>query len=94
MPSDNLVKLVSLSLHCYNSQINDIIHCKNIKAQLFKSIVDFLKCEAPELLNMSCQEHLYYIIDLMIKVKINFYCKSIKTNLCVNPSKLRVLKNK
>lgn len=97
MPSDNLLKLVHMAIACFNMHFSNIVHSTKIKLRLFNSIVDFLRCEAPELLNMSCEKHLFYIIDHMILVKIHFYCKNKKSQILepkkVHP-KLRILKNK
>lgn len=97
MPSDNLLKLVQLAIDCFNVHFKSNMHCKKIKQRLFNSILNFLRCEAPELLNISCENHLVYLIDHLILVKIHFYCK-ISKNTYLKSSKgdpkLRILRNK
>lgn len=97
MPSDNLLKLVQLAIDCFNKHFKSNIHCKKIKLRLFKTILNFLRCNAPELLNISCENQLLFIINHLILVKIHFACKSTK-NTYVKTSKgdpkLRILQNK
>lgn len=96
MPSDELAKLVDLSLFVYNAHFNDLLHQPQLVSKLFNTIVNFLSCEASSLLNISCKEHVHYLLNKMIVVKIHFYCKSQKHNVMEQKQhqKLRILNNK
>ncbi|CAG4965544.1 unnamed protein product [Colias eurytheme] len=97
MPSDNLIKLVSLALDAFNLNFEKMLHHINLKSQLSKHILQFLSSEAAELLNFTCYDHVVSIINQLITVKVNFYCKTSKHEVLdkskMHP-KLRILKNK
>lgn len=98
VPSDDLLELVDLSLNVFNTHFHEILHQPQLKSKLFNAIVGHLSCEVQyqRLLNLSCTEHVHYLINKMILVKIHFYCKSKKNNvleLKQNP-KLRIISHK
>ncbi|CAG4916445.1 unnamed protein product [Colias eurytheme] len=76
MPSDNLIKLVSLALDAFNLNFEKMLHHINLKSQLSKHILQFLSSEAAQLLNFTCYDHVVSIINQLITVKVNFYCKT------------------
>lgn len=97
MPSEDLLKLVHMALDHYNSIFMNIVHVPAITEKLLNGILDYLRCEAPKLLLLSCETHLYFIIKHLIFVKINFYCKTKNRNYSESTkaqAKLKILDNK
>lgn len=96
MPSNSLIKLINLAISGFNLHFESMVHLRNVSDRLYESIITFLRSEGEEhMLHISCDDHISFILKLMIFVKLYYFCKIKKHN---DPkktnAKVRILKNK